>query len=933
MLHARIFHALMFAVSAIGSTCADSDGVVWTADLSSGRDAFSVELCDGAEGSVRFITTDGACSIEIEKANDIGWIVVSPKEKVVVPEGTALQSYAKVVGSRNDPEYSLGFLRMWGQRRTLRYFGELDGRGGGGLAMSVLLNTPADRALRKTCRYLADAEHGTEVTPAIVVAGKRSRSTWTAWGIEDLKSAERRWSERLKLLEPRDRTGECQDEDEFAVSLSSDIDHTAQVSQRNGVPVLLVDGKEHVPVFFKGKMPGVAGAKNHYCGRSMETNGIDVQVVTVRFGDSPKVRGWWTTKGFDAKGAAGEVRTAMRLAPKSVFVLTVILDAYPEFSEEHPDEVWRTADGRVVWGNDVHANYSLDPSTFKSRHWPWVSCSSRVWLDEVKVHLASLVDELKREGLSKRIVGIHLGGYHDHQFATRHPDFSKPAVEGFKNWQKNALGRVVWDKAPSYAECGAYLVPGRDDHQIAYMRYLKRRAFEVQEEVARLFKARIGKPTIAARWCMDAWGGTYCSTYDIAPFVKSDAIDIIAPQPNYERRLPGLAIGQRHPTASYRLNGKLMLNEFDLRTYGAVQGNESELRVTGLSQATDFYEWKTIYRKCAGQQLASRMGWWFYDMAGGWFEPPEISADIAKSMKVVKAVALRIPSAPNPAEAALVVDEDGMLLRNTVSSYYNLDEERLVGAQQMLLAGSGVPYDQLLIDDLLRDPAIVKRYRTIVFCGMYYIDRRRKALLDSLKSDGRVVVFLSGTGASGGVEATGFEIRQEESPQNHCVVAESGMDVDMFSYADHFVRMRYLGDSVSGYWQPRRISVVEKQGVKVLARYAKGGLPAVAEREGDGFKEVYICDAAGLTPQYFNALVRESGGYVAARSGLQVDMNADFASIHCLVPGRYDFRLPRECQMVDLDDGTIVSSDAQNVSLDLFAGETRWYILKGGKER
>ena len=302
-------------------------------------------------------------------------------------------------------------------------------------------------------------------------------------------------------------------------------------------------------------------------------------------------------------------------------------------------------------------------------------------------------------------------------------------------------------------------------------------------------------------------------------------------------------------------------------------------------------------------------------------------------MKVVKAVALRTPSAPNPAEAALVVDEDGMLLRNTVSSYYNLDEERLVGAQQMLLAGSGVPYDQLLIDDLLRDPAIAKRYRTIVFCGMYYIDRRRKALLDSLKSDGRVVVFLSGTGASGGIEATGFEIRQEESPQNHCVVAESGMDVDMFSYADHFVRMRHLGESVTGYWQPRRISVVEKQGVKVLARYAKGGLPAVAEKKEDGFKEVYICDAAGLTPQYFNALVRESGGYVAARSGLQVDMNADFASIHCLVPGRYDFRLPRKCQIVDLDDGTIASSDAQNVSLDLFAGETRWYVFKGGEEK
>jgi hypothetical protein len=68
----------------------------------------------------------------------------------------------------------------------------------------------------------------------------------------------------------------------------------------------------------------------------------------------------------------------------------------------------------------------------------------------VKRNITELVAQLKREGLSKRIVGVHLGGYHDHQISTRHMDYSKPAVEGFKAWQRKCYGKVRWDAPPQY---------------------------------------------------------------------------------------------------------------------------------------------------------------------------------------------------------------------------------------------------------------------------------------------------------------------------------------------------------------------------------------------------------------------------------------------------------------------------------------------------
>ena len=897
--------------------------MLWCADLSQGAEGFVLEKADGAEGAVSV----AGGKLRIVKTNDIGFLALRPKEPFAVPPGTRLQAFAYVSGQTNDPEYAMGFLRMYGARKTYDYFSALDERRRGGPKMDYLFNTPPGVRERKLCRFLANAANGTNVTPAIVVAGPRSESVWSGWGVEDLKVAAANWQAFVKKVEPKDHSGDRQEEAAFDAALAADRDHTAKVVRRGGAPVLLVDGVETPPVFFKGKIQRDA-AKNLYCGRRMEENGVKMQVVTVRFGDSPKMHGWWSQKGFDVPGAVREVKDAMRMAPKSLFVLTVLLDAYPEFTAEHPDETWIAEGGCTVWGNQTHADYDLDPKKKRDGYWPWVSYSSVVWREAVRTNLVALIDALKAAGLAKRIVGIHLGAFHDHQFATRRLDFSRPAIEGFRRWQKRTYGKVRWEGAPAFDSRIDYFTPGRDDPSIAYFRYLKRQPFELQEDLVRTVKSRFGKDVIGVRWCMAPFGGTYGAAYDITPFVHSDAIDVIAPQADYSRRTPGAAIGQRLPCASLREHGKLMLCEFDLRTYAAVSGNESELTVIGDSQAIDDAMWRALYRKCAGQQIASRMGWWFYDMAGGWYEPPTIAADIADSVKTVR----RLAATPQAgvASAAFVVDEDGALLRNLPSHWYNHDEERLFATQIQLLAGSGVPMDFWLADDLIRNPALAKRYRMLVFGGMYHIDEARRRLLDALKGEGRTLVFLAGTGASGGGEATGFDLVRERAPRSHRVVAEPGVDVNMISFTDHLSWTKFLGGGkLANHWQPRRDTVKESPGVKVMARFKDGGEPAVAERAfGRGktaWKSVMIGSAAGLTPQYFNALVRGSGGYAPAPYGLQVDMNGSFLSVHAIIPGRYDLRLPRPCRVTNLKTGREVDAPGGVLTMELTAGETRWY--------
>ncbi len=615
------------------------------------------------------------------------------------------------------------------------------------------------------------------------------------------------------------------------------------------------------------------------------------------------------------------------MAPKSLFFLTLIVDAYPEFSDEHPDEVWRTADGKIVWGNQVHANFYFDKSKYRSRHWPWISNHSVVWREAVKRNITALITQLKKEGLSKRIVGVHLGGYHDHQFATRHIDCSKPAKEGFRNWQIRKYGKIKWQELPEFSKDITYFKPGRDQSQIDFYTFLKIGPFEMQEELARHIKKSFGKDIVTLRWCMAAFGGTYGSAYDITAFAKSKEFDILVAQPSYGHRTPGSAIGVRLPDASFHENGKLFMNEFDIRTYGAVSGGETELRVTGLSQAVDFPMWQTIYRKLAGQMLAERMGWWFYDMAGGWFEPPEIASDIGEVMKTINRLSSVTPSKWIPS-VAFVIDEEGGLLRNTPSSYYNHDEQMLFGEQLRLLAGSGVPCDVWLADDFIRNPALAERYRMVVFAGMYSIDSSRRKMLNRIKGNGRTIVFLSGTGAVGGSDETGFDVIQQDAPQSHIVVQEEGEDINVSSFTDQWLMTRYLGCSKFGKgWQPRRTTVKEDDGVRVIARFSKGGVPAIAERQFSDWKSVIIGSAAGLTPQYFNRLAHECGSYVPVRCGMQVNMNGDFVSLHCLIPGVYDFIFPYTCNMHNLKNGSIFTS-VKSVRLDMKAGETRWFALE-----
>ena len=135
-------------------------------------------------------------------------------------------------------------------------------------------------------------------------------------------------------------------------AISADTEHSAEIRTVDGVSRLFVDGQPAVPIVYKGKHAFSDGTPAEtFAGKAVQENGVKLMVKEIRLGWTPGYRGFWTKDGFDLKGFVKEIKDAMRIADKSLFIIAVGCTAYPEFTiDEHPEETWRRADGSVVEG-------------------------------------------------------------------------------------------------------------------------------------------------------------------------------------------------------------------------------------------------------------------------------------------------------------------------------------------------------------------------------------------------------------------------------------------------------------------------------------------------------------------------------------------------------------------------------------------------------
>ena len=886
----------------------DEPSVLWRADSFIDK-AFNMRKLAGAEGEIKIANG----KVTIVKTNDKGYLVVEgPSFAIETNRSVRLSADVEVSGSNGDTAH--GFLRAFGKYQSygVSPLFENDFAGAGIPRMHGLPNSPKGQTYRK---FGSQVANDGVMTPAIVVTGSPSVSTWSGWKVSDYKDEREEWHKATRTRWPKLKDNDRQDEKSFAAELAKDIDHTAEIVSVNGVSQLIVDGKLAQPVAYKG--PHASGEETpppeRFSGKPLDGSKVPLMVKDIRLGKVPGSRGYWTKDGFDAKGAVSEIRNSMRLAPKTPFVLAVGCNAYPEFArEEHPEEAMLREDGTVVMGNagSCLTTYCMPDPT---KVWPWPSYSSRIWRDGVKKCLAELVAELKAQGLDKRIVGIHTFGYQDGQFTTTCIDHSPAAKAEYAKFVKEG-GHAATN----------------------YNFFAMQTGFRAQEEFACEFKRLLGKKSIAIMWCESPFKGRRASSWDVGEFLKSDVMDILVAQPCYVHRLPAIPNGNHLPTASFNLHGKMFFEELDFRTYAALEpGWHSPASTKGVGEAQDFQAWQTMFRKNAGAMVAQRMGWWFYDMIGGWFGAPEIVEDINKALKCYAMVRPERPSPWKPG-VAVIVDEAGAFGWEGGEKFLQRPLDFSYGEQMFALQRSGVPFDVYLYADVEANPELMKPYRMIALGLMRKYDDGRQKFVKSMTESGKTVVHMPRCGELGGMfEATGIKLSVDEKADHH-VVADANFDCEANGLQYHDM-LRNCGSTVFppahlADW-PRN-SVVEAPGVKVLARYSQDGRPAIAERgtgngeRGTG-KNVVFTEAGGISAGAFNKLAREAGAYVALPPDIaQVDMNGDFVSVHALADLDDEFTLPYPCMVANLKSSRKETLCCGKLPLKMSAGETCQFALK-----
>ena len=876
--------------------------VVWQAPIGEGAGAFKVEKRKGAEGTVTF--ADGV--LTVEKTNDKGLIVITAPSFVAVTN-QPLRFMADVHCDRGDYFYAQAGLRAHGSKESLTPYWELETRHfsmGGAEEMRATVNQAPGMTNRKFCHYRA--KEGV-VTPVIVVSGAPSRTAWRNWLADDLDAADQKWAGYFEARTAHDHAAERMDEAAFDRMIGADAEHSACLKRVDGVTRLVVDGEVAYPCAYRAK--GAFGKDilmETFAGGPAVREGVKLVVKGVASGGSTGTadglaRHYWTEKGFDAVGAVKDIKDSLRIVPDALCILSFNCNAYPNFTlKEHPDEVWIREDGKVVRGTSGSCVETYDDMGVKdTNRWPWVSYASPAWREAVKSNLRQLIAELKRQGLSKRIVGLHLSGYHDGQFHSPYEDHSRMAKAEFTRYLKEDPLAV---------------------NDFSY--FSKLLGFRAQEDFARVFKKELGKPAIVIRWNMGAFSGMP----DLTSFAYSDAVDVIVPQPTYETRRPGMVAEMKLPYSSFDLHGKMYWNEFDLRTYAALEtwATPGVVATKGLGQMDDLAMWRSAYRKLAGMMFAHQSGYWFYDMGGGWFSAPEIARDIGEVLACGRKILKEPVSSWRPG-VAVVADEEGMGVKPSPFG------SAILRTQQQLFAASGVPHEFFVAEDVLRDPSLLKNTKTVVLAFFRKFDDRRGKFLDAIARDGRTVIFLSENGIAGGGEATGFDVSYSTNSFSHVIVPAAGVPVDEARSVLTENRHRFWPEDVSTYGP--RCTVREAEGVRVLARFASDGAPAIAERKDGTCRRIYVCEPAGLSAALFNRLARESGAYVPVdAAGLQVDMNGNFVSVHATRTDRWNFRLPFDAKVVNLKTGCEEPVEAGVVALELTAGETVWLGLTG-KER
>ncbi len=203
-------------------------------------------------------------------------------------------------------------------------------------------------------------------------------------------------------------------------------------------------------------------------------------------------------------------------------------------------------------------------------------------------------------------------------------------------------------------------------------------------------------------------------THALNTVLECDSIDFICSPNSYiGTRDLGVDWTEMYPADSVRLHNKICMQECDIRTHLTKLLSECapEYDTDKKMTAEIWHPLKSkeqsfaAIRKSFSRQLIKGNGFWWFDMWGGWYNDPDILAEMS-SMRQICAASLKDKSRAGRAETAVFVDE------SAYKYYTDCALKNAAFNHRKPLGYLGAPYD---IYDVKDFEAVYKNYKAVIF--------------------------------------------------------------------------------------------------------------------------------------------------------------------------------------------------------------------------
>ena len=702
------------------------------------------------------------------------------------------------------------------------------------------------------------------------------------------------------------------------------------VRMDNGVPKLLINGKEEFPLIFFFNTCCTPEQREKYLGSQVKMAGENnIHLYSMDF------VGWpWVEEGEKGEGNFSStdqfLDAFIKADPKATFILR-FYDTAPggwKGSEKVPeDELTHYADGTTL----------TVPSLASAYNWK-----------NFQKSMTRMIRRYEASVYGSRILAYHACGQTEWfalNFQDKGPDCSPANLRAFRAWLKNryksdaALAKA-WNKPGlTFATVGipkvtkgrfpihnahpgemvqAFYDPKNEYDWVDFSRFISESTSQRVMDIAKLIKKETGgkKMTIFFFGYNYELPSSINGQLDSERLLHCPDVDMLASPLSYGDRLAGGSAFFMSAVDSITAHGKLWINEDDTRT--SVMDHEYHKINYGIeTEAKDLAETSNFMQRNLAALLVHRTGTWWMDLsASGAFNEASLWKMLDERGRSLYSEIYKHPTPYRP-EVAVIMDPSALY---HVKSDWDVPANSLSKLRDES-AKTGAQIGYYFLNDFIDGK--IPQCKVYVFANTFYLTNSQvQAIQRRLDREKATALWQFAPGYLG---PKGTNVQQSSSLTGIQLAVEDGRLESDGEGALKGIRWGWhevAPDEIHENIVSPRLTVADKS-AEVLGHYVVDNKISTARKKVGQHTSVF-CGDFRMSSEMMKKIFKEAGVHIWTDGREVIHTDGNILMVHS---GQAGVRriYPPAGKKLEAIGGQIESQDANSASVLFTAGASRWF--------